>query len=154
MAEDDSRRGVYVSKEISLGAILQAGVVAAGLIAFAVTAAGRSEQTQKDVASLQAQTQRDIANLKESIAGQQKDIRDALTSGLADVRQQLVGLPDYRARLDQMERTQVRTEARQDNSDKRLDALERAVIENTTNLQAIVQASGAQVPRAPRLNTR
>ena len=133
MMDDTSARrtnGLRINYEVSLGAILQASVVACGLVGWAVTSANRSDQAQHDLTTMQ-----------QTVSGQITDLRSLISSGLADVRAQIQTLPDQRARLDQAERRMSEVSTALGVVDSRLRAVEQSVAELNAQLGSIGQAS-------------
>jgi len=131
------RQGLKFTSDINLGAVMQAGVVLCGLIAWAVTSANRSEQAGRDLTTMQ-----------QSVSAQITDLRGAVTTGLQDVRQQISTLPDQRAKLENDERRLAEAEGRLNNADQRMGVLERATIEMRSDLNQLMRA--ANMPLTPQ----
>jgi chromosome segregation ATPase len=90
--------------------------------------------------------ERQLADLKTGMQSQLAETRQMVAAGLTDVHQQIVVLPDQRARLDQMERRVSEADARYAGADARLVSLERQLIELRADLNAITRASNVPLP--------
>ncbi|WP_428485866.1 hypothetical protein [Rhodopila sp.] len=118
------------NSELNLGTLVTAGAVLCSLVAWVVTGNNRSEQSTRDLATVQTAVSNQIA-----------DLRTAITAGLLDVRQQISTLPDQRARLEQVERRLGDLETKLNNEDQRMAVLERSTIESRADINTLLRAA-------------
>jgi chromosome segregation ATPase len=141
---------------ITLGNLLQIGVLAVGFGAFLLTSAGRIDQTA-----------REVSDLKQSMAHQATSTRESIRESMARVEATLTGintqiqlLPPMSERLRRLEadvsRLQeadadlsTRIENRRNIVDQRMDNMHRQVIESATRLEALSRASATNLPGSP-----
>lgn len=138
MAEE-SIAAVRFDRSISIGAIMQAAVVAIGLIAWALTSANRAEQTGRDLGAFKA-------DVSEQIKAMRADLGDSISGIRADIKT----LPDQKARADNMERWAAQLDAKLNALETRTGNAERVSIENRSDLNAISQASSISLPSRRR----
>jgi predicted RNase H-like nuclease (RuvC/YqgF family) len=139
-------RGVKFNNEINLGAILQAGVVLCGLVAWAITSANRSESAASGLTTLQGNVDKNMAALQVNLTAQNADLR----RDLLELRQQIVSLPDQRARLDQLEHWRTDVEARFTNMDQHTGGLDRTTIETRAAVDNLLRAANVPLPARGR----
>ena len=124
------------NSELNIGTLVTAGAVLCSLVAWIVTGNNRSEQSAHDLATVQSAVSNQIA-----------DLRTVITAGLMDVRQQISTLPDQRAKLEQVERRLADLEAKGNNQDQQMAALERSTIESRADINTLLRAAnGPLVP--------
>jgi hypothetical protein len=121
------------NSEINIGTVVTTGAVLCSLIAWIVTGNNRTEQDARDLASVQS-----------VLTAQISDLRIVVTSGLMDVHQQIMTLPDQRAKLDQDERRIGEIEARVTSTDQHLGILERSTIETRADVNTILRTGTSQ----------
>lgn len=146
---------VRLDPTITLGALIQIATLFAGFTGWLVLGNATSEQTARDVASLQGALQRQAADTR-------TEIRDSLTRLESSIKQldaSIASLPDLTARTRQLEidvrkletadqAREVRFENRRAYVDGRIDELRRGVIEASAALDNLRRASGINLPGA------
>ncbi len=118
------------NSELNIGTLVTAGAVLCSLVAWIVTGNNRSEQSTHDLATVQSAVSNQIA-----------DLRTVITAGLMDVRQQIITLPDQRAKLEQVERRLTDVEAKLNNQDQHIGLLERSTIETRADVNTLLRAA-------------
>ena len=118
------------NSELNIGTLVTAGAVLCSLVAWIVTGNNRSEQSTRDLTTVQS-----------AVSNQISDLRTAITAGLLDVRQQISTLPDQRAKLEQVERRIGDVEVKLNNLDQHLGLLERSTIETRADVNTLLRAA-------------
>lgn len=131
--------GMRVSWELNVGTVLQAGVLLVGLVIYLVTGQDKTQETQRNLNSLQQDVTTQIAEL-----------RAAVTGSLAEVRHQIDSLPDQRAQLVEANRRLSEEAQARAVLEARLGVVERATIELRSDLNNIMQASRVPLPGGRR----
>jgi septal ring factor EnvC (AmiA/AmiB activator) len=156
----DRRRGgkggVGLDLTLSLGAILQAGLVATGLVMYIVGYTGKTDEVAKQLVEIKtaaaaqataqsADMQKRFDDVQRQISAQQTDTGKHFD----EVARQIAGLPDQSARLGQAESRLTRMEGTISALDAHIQTVERMGIENRADIATLVRSSAAPV-RSPR----
>ncbi|WP_428485930.1 hypothetical protein [Rhodopila sp.] len=127
---------VKFNPELNVGTLVTVSAVLCSLVAWIVTGNNRSEQSTRDLATVQT-----------TVSSQIADLRTVVSSGLQDVRQQISTLPDQRAKLEQVERRLADLDAKLNTEDQQMAALERSTIECRADINTLLRAAnGPLVP--------
>ena len=130
----DSHR-IRFTPEVSLGAILQALIVAGGVAVYAITTSTRATDTESS-----------LKDFKVEIGHQIDALHTEMNRRFDVVGDQIGALPDYRARLDQAERRLNGHDAALGALDARMGVEERLSIQTRSDLDSILPASRAKLP--------
>lgn len=128
-------RVVRFTPDISAGAVLQAIVVATCVIVYVVTVSNKATDAEKS-----------IVDLRTEMSNRFTDLRQTVAQGQAALQQQISGLPDQRAMIDQYGRRLDHIEAFDTTADQRMSANEAAVIRLRSDLDNLIRASGVPLP--------
>ena len=133
---EKSGGGLKFNADINLGTVIAAVTALGFVITYAVTTNNHTEEATRSGVQLQVA-------VKEQIA----DLRGTVTSGLDDLKKQIAGLPDQRANQEQQARqiTDLYNHVRDEEA--RLNLLERTSIETSVNVNQILKAVNAPLPR-------
>lgn len=126
--------GVRWSPELSLGAVIQALVVIGSVAVWAGSSSGRSEQTQ-----------RDLASLRTDLTAQISDLRTRLDSAVTELRTDVRAVP---SRLDNVDKWIAAHEQRSTATEGRLADLERQEAETRVIVDTL--RNGLNAPLLPR----
>lgn len=132
---------VGISRDVTLGDIITAAAILGGVALYQVNNVGKAQQALDAVQSLRVDMTANVqalrVDMKESFVHVQSDI--------GGVRGDIANLPDVRAELVQMERRVDQIDSRADAQSKRLEILEREVIQMRSDVDHIVPSTVGQV---------
>lgn len=136
--EDEAKtesRHIRFSRELNIGHVLQAGIVAVGLIAWAVTRANSVEQAQHDYAELKTTMMSQLQQMAKDIGSIRNDMRT--------IGEQRVHLENIERWINNQENRNVAQETRQND-------LDRQVVQLRAELNGVTQASQVRLPGGQR----
>ena len=134
--------------KIDLGQVLVA-VGLAGSVAFwavnsastAKVAADAAKQASDSVAALRSDMNDQFRGVKTDTADQLRQVQANTNDQFNRVRADIANLPDVRAELTQIERRLDQNDSRADAQSKRVETLERAVIQTRADLDALIRGA-------------
>lgn len=124
--------------ELTLGAVVQAGVVIITAASFVIASSGRTEQTQ-----------RDLVQLRTDLTSQIVDMRQTLQAAVTEMRADVRTVP---VRLDAVDRWIQAHETRSNTSENRLSTIERSMAALQAEMDLLNNVANG--PLGPRGRTR
>jgi hypothetical protein len=141
--------GVHLSSEISYGQLLQAGLVALGMIAgtvlYVVNHGVQSEDAAKKVDAYQTQTDKRFDEILRQGIATREDLGRAIDLRFANLQGQISGIADMAARLAASERHAAEQDRHLSAIDGRLDDLQKIAVMTQASVAAIERASNQQL---------
>jgi hypothetical protein len=151
-----AKSGVGIDLTITLGSIIQASLVATGLIMYIAGYVGKTDEVGKQLGEIKvtaaAQGASQAADMQKRFDDVQRQISAQQTESgkhFDEVQHQIAGLPDQTAPLNQAESRLTRMESLVGALDTHLQGVERMTIEDRADITALGRSSEAPL-RRPR----
>jgi len=139
------------TSEVSLGQILQAAVVAGGMLwtygAYQAHEKSSVETAQHDISELKSDMKTQISELRRDVTAQLTGIQTANTEQFRNVQSDIANLPDVRATLTQLEKRMDQSDSRAVGQGGAIDAAQKLGFQNASDIAGILRAMTARGQR-------
>ena len=125
--------------KITLGEIMGVIALAGGVTFWAISSAG----TAKTAADAAQRASDGVASLRADMNDQFRGVKADTAQQFQQVRSDIANIPDMHAEMTQLEKRQDSADARIEALSKRIDLMQRDVIQERADLDNIVRASQA-----------
>jgi hypothetical protein len=134
-AAPPKRGGVKFNPEVGLGQIINAVVMAGGIVYAIANYTNKVDNTQRDVQQLRTEMTRQLAEISVSVNEQFKGVRTDIAN-----------LPDVKAELTQLERRADQSDNRAGAQSNRLDRLQETIIQTSSDVAGLLRDKARKNP--------
>ncbi len=141
---------------VSLGALIQIGVLVLGFTSYLLTSSSRIDQTAREVQDLKSTVATQAVSTRDSI----RESMQRVESNLSGINSQIQTLSPMTERVRRIEADLARLqevdadmsqriENRRNTIDLRIESIQRQLVEATTRLESLSRSSAPNLPGSP-----